>query len=87
MFGMDAVVLPLSSTTNQLDRRVLPLKRDSEFWEERSHALPEEWISFTSHRGGRPWLGETKNGQEIPSFADVNPLPLPWRARKLEENQ
>jgi hypothetical protein len=61
MFGMDAVVLPLLSTTNQLDPRVLPLMRDSEFMEERWHALREEWILFTSHRGGRPWLGESRS--------------------------
>jgi len=80
MFGMEAAVLPLLTTTSQLDPRVLPLMRDSEFWEERRHSLREVWISFTSHRGGRPWLGETKKGQETLSFADLNPPQLPWRA-------
>jgi hypothetical protein len=61
MFGLDAVVLPLLSTTNQLDPRVLPLMRDSEFTEERWRSFREEWILFTSHRGGHPWLGETKS--------------------------
>ena len=33
---------------------------DGVVWEERWHPLREEWVLFTSHRGGRPWLGETK---------------------------
>lgn len=61
MFGMDAVVLPLLFTTNRLDPRVLPLMRDSEFREARWHSLREEWILFTSYRGGRPWLGESES--------------------------
>ncbi len=28
-------------------------------WEQRWHPLREEWILYTSHRGGRPWIGET----------------------------
>jgi UDPglucose--hexose-1-phosphate uridylyltransferase len=28
-------------------------------WEQRWHPLREEWVLFTSHRGGRPWIGET----------------------------
>ena len=27
-------------------------------WEQRWHPLREEWVLFTSHRGGRPWIGE-----------------------------
>jgi UDPglucose--hexose-1-phosphate uridylyltransferase len=27
-------------------------------WEQRWHPLREEWVLYTSHRGGRPWLGE-----------------------------
>ena len=29
-------------------------------WEQRWHPLREEWILFTGHRAGRPWVGETK---------------------------
>jgi UDPglucose--hexose-1-phosphate uridylyltransferase len=28
-------------------------------WEQRWHPLRGEWILFTSHRSGRPWVGET----------------------------
>jgi hypothetical protein len=61
MFGMDAVILPLSSTPNQLDPRVLPLTRGSEFWEEGRHSVREEGILFTSHRGGGLSLGATES--------------------------
>jgi UDPglucose--hexose-1-phosphate uridylyltransferase len=27
-------------------------------WEQRWHPLREEWVLFTAHRGGRPWIGE-----------------------------
>jgi hypothetical protein len=65
---MDAAVVPLPSTTEQLDPRVLPLKRDSEFWGERWHSLRKEVILFTSHRGGRPGL---------PCAAPPGEVPLP----------
>jgi galactose-1-phosphate uridylyltransferase len=32
-------------------------------WEQRWHPLREEWVLYTSHRGGRPWLGEKKQPQ------------------------
>lgn len=28
-------------------------------WEQRWHPLREEWVLFSSHRGGRPWVGDT----------------------------
>lgn len=28
-------------------------------WEQRWHPLREEWILYSSHRGGRPWIGDT----------------------------
>lgn len=28
-------------------------------WEQRWHPFRGEWVLFTSHRGGRPWIGET----------------------------
>jgi UDPglucose--hexose-1-phosphate uridylyltransferase len=39
-------------------------------WEERWHPLREEWILFTSHRGGRPWVGDTfqPNTEPVPAY-------------------
>jgi UDPglucose--hexose-1-phosphate uridylyltransferase len=39
-------------------------------WEQRWHPLREEWVLYTAHRGGRPWLGETKKASEaqIPAY-------------------
>ena len=34
--------------------------RGAPTWEQRWHPLREEWVLFTAHRGGRPWLGEVK---------------------------
>ena len=45
--------------------------RDSELvWEQRWHPLREEWVLYTSHRGGRPWLGEKKEPQTtgVPAY-------------------
>jgi UDPglucose--hexose-1-phosphate uridylyltransferase len=32
---------------------------DTIVWEQRWHPLREEWVLYTSHRGGRPWIGDT----------------------------
>jgi UDPglucose--hexose-1-phosphate uridylyltransferase len=39
-------------------------------WEQRWHPLRGEWVLFTSHRGGRPWAGETHPapGARIPGY-------------------
>jgi len=39
-------------------------------WEQRWHPLREEWVLYTSHRGGRPWVGEMVTGatEHIPSY-------------------
>lgn len=39
-------------------------------WEQRWHPLREEWVLYTEHRGGRPWIGETKPPQteQNPSY-------------------
>ncbi len=39
-------------------------------WEQRWHPLREEWVLYTSHRGGRPWVGETvaKSGERPPAY-------------------
>lgn len=36
----------------------------STVWEQRWHPLREEWILFTSHRDGRPWIGHTHAPEE-----------------------
>lgn len=33
-------------------------------WEQRWHPLREEWVLYTAHRGGRPWVGETHRPAE-----------------------
>lgn len=33
-------------------------------WEQRWHPLRGEWVLFTSHRGGRPWIGDTHPHKE-----------------------
>jgi len=33
-------------------------------WEQRWHPLREEWVLYTSHRGGRPWIGDTHAAAE-----------------------
>ncbi len=42
----------------------------STIWEQRWHPLREEWVLFTSHRGGRPWIGAThaRTEKPVPSF-------------------
>jgi len=39
-------------------------------WEQRWHPFRAEWVLYTSHRGGRPWIGETTQPQseESPSY-------------------
>ncbi len=34
-------------------------------WEQRWHPLREEWVLYTAHRGGRPWIGETHQTAEV----------------------
>ena len=34
-------------------------------WEQRWHPLREEWVLFSSHRGGRPWVGDTHPASEV----------------------
>jgi len=36
-------------------------------WEQRWHPLRGEWVLFTSHRSGRPWVGETVPLDEPPA--------------------
>jgi UDPglucose--hexose-1-phosphate uridylyltransferase len=39
-------------------------------WELRWHPFRGEWVLFTSHRGQRPWIGETAAPIEPPAAAD-----------------
>jgi len=40
-------------------------------WEQRWHPLREEWVLYTAHRGGRPWIGDThKAADECPPSYD-----------------
>ncbi|KXU34717.1 hypothetical protein AXK11_07690 [Cephaloticoccus primus] len=41
----------------------------SPLWEQRWHPLREEWVLYTAHRGGRPWIGDTHK----PADADARP--------------
>ena len=36
----------------------------STVWEQRWHPLREEWVLYTSHRAGRPWIGQTHAAEE-----------------------
>jgi UDPglucose--hexose-1-phosphate uridylyltransferase len=36
----------------------------SQTWEQRWHPLREEWVLYTAHRGGRPWIGATHAPQD-----------------------
>jgi UDPglucose--hexose-1-phosphate uridylyltransferase len=39
-------------------------------WEQRWHPLREEWVLYTSHRGDRPWIGDTHTPEDAtpPSY-------------------
>ena len=38
-------------------------------WEQRRHPFRDEWVLYTSHRAGRPWVGETKPPEPVPAPA------------------
>jgi len=49
----------------------LPSKNSLRLWEQRWHPLREEWVLYTAHRGGRPWIGDThKAADERPPSYD-----------------
>ena len=45
-------------------------------WELRWHPFRAEWVLFTSHRGARPWIGETVADEEptVPADNALGPL-------------
>jgi UDPglucose--hexose-1-phosphate uridylyltransferase len=47
-----------------------PTKPLKPIWEQRWHPLREEWVLFTAHRGGRPWIGDTHKpaSNTLPSY-------------------
>lgn len=56
-------------------------------WEQRWHPLREEWVLYTSHRGGRPWIGDTHapHDEEPPTYDPVCAL-CPGNKRLKGEN-
>jgi UDPglucose--hexose-1-phosphate uridylyltransferase len=51
-------------------------------WEQRWHPLREEWVLFTAHRGGRPWVGDTHPPREVaPASYDPTCALCPGNAR------
>ena len=61
--------------------------RGAPTWEQRWHPLREEWVLFTAHRGGRPWLGEVKApaDPDVPAY-DPNCALCPGNHRLRGEN-
>ena len=56
-------------------------------WEQRWHPLREEWVLFTSHRGGRPWIGETHSPRDAqPPAYDPTCALCPGNKRIRGEN-
>jgi UDPglucose--hexose-1-phosphate uridylyltransferase len=56
-------------------------------WEQRWHPLRGEWVLFTSHRSGRPWVGETVPADESgPPSDDPQRALCPRNRRMHEEN-
>lgn len=56
-------------------------------WEQRWHPLREEWVLFSSHRGGRPWIGDTHlPSEETPPHYDPTCALCPGNARVKGEN-
>ena len=44
-------------------------------WEQRWHPLREEWVLFTSHLGGRPWIGDTHAPRKTRRRPTTRPAP------------
>ncbi len=56
-------------------------------WEQRWHPLREEWVLYTAHRGGRPWIGDTHKAAEIaPPKYDPDCALCPGNKRVKGEN-
>ena len=56
-------------------------------WEQRFHPLRREWVLYTAHRGGRPWVGNTHRADfEAPPHYDPACALCPGNARVRGEN-
>ena len=55
-------------------------------WEQRWHPLREEWVLFTAHRGGRPWIGELKSRDPAAPSYDPDCALCPGNRRLRGEN-
>lgn len=55
-------------------------------WEQRWHPLREEWILYTAHRGGRPWIGELKAPEPPAPAYDPGCALCPGNRRLQGEN-
>jgi UDPglucose--hexose-1-phosphate uridylyltransferase len=55
-------------------------------WEQRWHPLREEWVLFTAHRGGRPWIGELKAPDAPAASYDPTCALCPGNRRLRGEN-
>ncbi len=64
-----------------------PKKPVTPIWEQRWHPLREEWVLFTAHRGGRPWIGDTHRPapRALPSYDPTCAL-CPGNRRLTGEN-
>lgn len=59
----------------------------SAVWEQRWHPLREEWVLYTSHRGGRPWIGDTHVAlEQSPPTYDSTCALCPGNARVKGRN-
>ncbi len=56
-------------------------------WEQRWHPLREEWVLYTSHRSGRPWIGDTQRpAGKTPPHYDPTCALCPGNERVQGEN-
>lgn len=56
-------------------------------WEQRFHPLRREWVLYTSHRGGRPWIGDTHAPADVaPPHFDPTCALCPGNARVRGHN-
>ncbi|MFM1851435.1 MAG: Galactose-phosphate uridylyltransferase [Verrucomicrobiota bacterium] len=56
-------------------------------WEQRWHPLREEWVLYTSHRGGRPWIGDThRHAESTPPAYDPTCALCPGNKRVKGSN-
>lgn len=63
------------------------LLMSSILWEQRWHPFRREWVLYTSHRAGRPWVGESSSGpSEVPPVYDPDCALCPGNNRLHGQN-